>query len=427
MATATKPRAKTAARKTTNRNANGHAPPATARDPRVNSFGVFESGFEAILIPLREQKAYATIYVIDYRKQWLAAAETGLFPGDPTQVNETLRIGCQEFDTRFEAIDAAGKRIEAWWAKLDRLMQGMPAAQRVHGCALDVSRWLADLPRHLAERDRDAAGLDRDTEPAVAKRATEPAIATAGDELLEVSIDAIVVSPKNPRRHFDQAELDTLASNIAEVGIIQPPRVRPLAGAGKQTARYELVAGERRWRAAKLAGLKTIRVVCRAMGDREALVARGVENLKRAGLNAMEEAQWCLDMTRPEKDGGGGHTQASLAVLVGKDPSWVSNRIRLLELGEPFAGWIISQEMPATHARCLLSYKEHPEILAEVAKQAKRALKGDGGLGTVAEFEREVTRGAMNLTGGLAVRLYTGDGKVRDVRVAPTPEQAKEL
>jgi ParB family chromosome partitioning protein len=293
----------------------------------------------------------------------------------------------------------------------------MATATRPRGAARKTK---SDTNGHAAKEARQAHGQQKvaeDSKPA------EPAPrGDSSESLITVSIDAIVVNPRNPRKHFDQAELDRLAASIKNTGLVQPPRVRPVNDG------YELVAGERRWRAAKLAGLEEIPVISRAMTDSEAFEATLVENLERRDLNAIEEAQGLERALLSKNDGGLGLSQAQLAARFNRDPSWVSNRLRLLELPKAFQGWIVSQEMPATHGRVVLKWKDHADVLAAIAKKVPVWLKRDGTLGTVAQFEEATDE----LVGELGEELegYEQDyetGNYVDWTIKPTDEQRAEL
>jgi len=166
-------------------------------------------------------------------------------------------------------------------------------------------------------------------------------------------------NPEQPRRRFDEAALAELAASIRKQGLLQPLLVRP-RGEG-----YELVAGERRYRAAQLAGLQEVPVVVRDLDDREALELALVENLQREDLNPIEEAlgyQRLLEM---------GHSQAQIAEAVGKARSTVTNSLRLLQLDEESREALAAGRISAGHARALLMFPEsrRPQILRRIIKE----------------------------------------------------------
>jgi len=174
-------------------------------------------------------------------------------------------------------------------------------------------------------------------------------------------IEAIRPSPFQPRRHFAEAELDGLAQSIREKGIVQPLLVRPIADAA---ADFELVAGERRWRAAQLVGLHEVPVVIRALGDSEALEIALVENLQREDLSPLEEAEAYSRLTREF-----GRSQASLAVAVGKSRSHVANTLRLLALPAPVRRSLEEGALSAGHARALLGAPDPAALALEVVRR----------------------------------------------------------
>jgi ParB family transcriptional regulator, chromosome partitioning protein len=171
-----------------------------------------------------------------------------------------------------------------------------------------------------------------------------------------VPIEFVKANPRNPRRNFPDAELDELAASIRERGIIQPILVRTMRGAMDQ---YEIVAGERRWRAAQRAGLHDVPVIVLEISDREALELAIIENVQRSDLNALEEAtgyQALMD----EFD----HGQDDVAKIVGKSRSHVANTLRLLKLSEPVKAYIHSGKLSAGHARLLVG-QPNAEAFAE--------------------------------------------------------------
>ncbi|RKE79876.1 ParB/RepB/Spo0J family partition protein [Rhizobium sp. AG855] len=169
-------------------------------------------------------------------------------------------------------------------------------------------------------------------------------------------IEFVSRSPKNPRRYFDEAELQDLAGSIRQHGIVQPVVVRTIAA----TNRYEIIAGERRWRAAQLAGLVEIPVIIRDVDDRTALELAIVENVQRADLNPLEEALG-YDQLIAEH----GYTQNDLGEIIGKSRSHVANSLRLLKLPEPVRDMLAEGSLSAGHARALVSTPD-PVSLAKV-------------------------------------------------------------
>ncbi|MCB5202192.1 ParB/RepB/Spo0J family partition protein [Neorhizobium sp. T786] len=169
-----------------------------------------------------------------------------------------------------------------------------------------------------------------------------------------VPIEHVSRNPRNPRRQFDEGDLQDLASSIRQHGIVQPVVVRPVED------RYEIIAGERRWRAAQLAGLHEIPVIVRDVDDRTALEIAIVENVQRADLNPLEEALG-YDQLIAEY----GYTQNDLGGIIGKSRSHVANSLRLLKLPEPVRDMLSSGDLSAGHARALITTSD-PVSLARM-------------------------------------------------------------
>lgn len=173
-----------------------------------------------------------------------------------------------------------------------------------------------------------------------------------------VPIEFVARSPKNPRRYFDEAELQDLAGSIRQHGIVQPVVVRPVG-----SDRYEIIAGERRWRAAQLAGLVQIPVIVRDVDDRTALELAIVENVQRADLNPLEEALGYEQLIAEH-----GYTQNDLGEIIGKSRSHVANSLRLLKLPDPVRDMLAEGSLSAGHARALVSTPD-PVALAKTIAQ----------------------------------------------------------
>jgi ParB family chromosome partitioning protein len=171
-----------------------------------------------------------------------------------------------------------------------------------------------------------------------------------------VPIEFVSRNPRNPRRIFTEAELEDLAQSIREHGIVQPIVVRP---APENREHFELIAGERRWRAAQRAGLTEIPVILRDVDDRVALELAIIENVQRADLNPVEEAMG-YQLLIDEHD----YTQADLAQVIGKSRSHVANTLRLLKLPTEVQGLINEGALTAGHARTLVTM-ENPQAVAE--------------------------------------------------------------
>lgn len=173
--------------------------------------------------------------------------------------------------------------------------------------------------------------------------------------LRKVPIDLIRANPRNPRRLFREEDLEELSHSIRQHGMIQPVVVRPQPGGGNG---YELIAGERRWRAAQRAGVHEIPVVIQEVSDKEAMEIAIIENVQRQDLNPLEEALG-YDQLIAEFD----YTQADLAAVIGKSRSHVANTLRLLKLPEPVKRYLEDGALTAGHARALVTAPD-PETLA---------------------------------------------------------------
>jgi ParB family chromosome partitioning protein len=186
-----------------------------------------------------------------------------------------------------------------------------------------------------------------------ALRAAEPG---AGEKVQSISLASIVPSPLQPRREFEPEALEELVDSIRQRGIIQPLIVRQVNG------QFELIAGERRWRAAKEVGLSEAPVIVREATDLEVLELSLIENLQRADLNPIEEAQAYARLA-----GEFGMRQEEIAQKVGKSRASVANAMRLLDLDQQIQIWVVQNLLSVGHAKVLLGVKAHEEqrLLAE--------------------------------------------------------------
>jgi ParB family chromosome partitioning protein len=171
-----------------------------------------------------------------------------------------------------------------------------------------------------------------------------------------VPIEYIRANPKNPRKQFDSEELDNLSASIREKGILQPILVRPVSGK-KDT--YEIVAGERRWRAAQRAGVHDVPITLLEINDKEALEIAIVENVQRSDLNPLEEAAGYENLIEQFR-----YSQNDLAKVVGKSRSHIANTMRLLKLPNSVKKYLSEGKLTAGHARALLAHDD-PEKLAK--------------------------------------------------------------
>ena len=171
-----------------------------------------------------------------------------------------------------------------------------------------------------------------------------------------VGVETLRANPRNPRRTFADAEIDELAASMRERGIIQPIVVRPVRGAQEA---YEIIAGERRWRAAQRAGLHDVPIVVLEVSESEALELAIIENVQRVDLNPIEEAagyQALIDQFK--------HSHDDIGKIVGKSRSHIANTLRLLRLPEVVQAYVRSGKLDAGHARALIG-QANAEQLAE--------------------------------------------------------------
>jgi ParB family chromosome partitioning protein len=174
----------------------------------------------------------------------------------------------------------------------------------------------------------------------------------------EIAVTSIVPNPRQPRREFAEEQLRELAESLREHGVLEPVIVRP------QGSVFELVVGERRWRAAQIAGLARIPALVRVLDDKETVELALVENLQREDLNPIEEAE---AFRRLSEDFG--LTQEQIAERVGKRRSTVANRMRLLELESGLQDYVRSGQLSAGHARALLAVESGKER-SDLARRA---------------------------------------------------------
>ncbi len=217
----------------------------------------------------------------------------------------------------------------------------------------------------------------------------------ANGGLAVLAIADIVPHPGQPRRHFDEAALDELAASIAARGVIQPVIVRPLAGGG-----YQLVAGERRWRAAQKAGLHEIPALVRELSEREVMALALIENLQREDLNPIEEARAYHRLAEDE-----GLTQADIARMVDKSRSHVANLQRLLSLPGLVIELVEEGRLTMGHARALVGV-EDALALAETAIARQLSVR---------EVEQLVRRRSATLPPPRRVRSGRDTGDAADI------------
>lgn len=188
----------------------------------------------------------------------------------------------------------------------------------------------------------------------------------ANGESRMVPIDRVRPSALNPRKNFEQtpqakAELEELAASIREKGLVQPLVVRAADVSG---AYYEIVAGERRWRAAQKASLHVVPVIVRSLSDQEALELAIIENVQRSDLNAIEEAGGYRELVERF-----GYTQEELGQIIGKSRSHLANTMRLLKLPESVQALVRDGSLSAGHARALIGREDAEAVALEIVKK----------------------------------------------------------
>jgi ParB family chromosome partitioning protein len=188
------------------------------------------------------------------------------------------------------------------------------------------------------------------SQPASAPIHVPSTVESEGGKPREIPVDDIERNPFQTRMTLDESELAELAASITANGVVQPILVRALA-----SGRFQLIAGERRWRASKLAGRKTVPAILRQVSDEQALEITIVENLQRADLNPMEQARAFERLSREFH-----MTQEQIATRTGKDRVSVSNYMRLLSMPEAVQRFVESGQLTFGHAKVLLGLKLHP-------------------------------------------------------------------
>ena len=176
-----------------------------------------------------------------------------------------------------------------------------------------------------------------------------------------IPVDQIYPNPDQPRRTFDDQAMDDLTASIAEKGIIQPLIVRERPSAN---GKYEIVAGERRWRAAQRAQLHEVPVIVRAFSDLEVLEVAIIENIQRSDLNAVDEAAGYKQLM--EKFG---RTQEEMGTALGKSRSHIVNSVRLLTLPDTVLSYLADGRLSAGHARTLVGHPDAEKLAAEIVKK----------------------------------------------------------
>jgi ParB family chromosome partitioning protein len=255
-------------------------------------------------------------------------------------------------------------------------------------------------------------GEVRGEEAVTAKRGAATADGTVREGLASLPVGSIEPHPDQPRRHFDEDALDELAASIAVRGVIQPVIVRPLPG-----GRYQLVAGERRWRAAQRARLHEIPALVRELAERDVMALALIENIQREDLNPVEEARAYHRLAEHED-----MTQAEIARLVEKSRSHVANLLRLLSLPASVLDHVEAGRLDMGHARALVGHGDAVAIAeravsegltvrdverlarkdrGEVKSEPRQRAKGTGAL----DADTEAVQSSLEEFLGLPVRI----------------------
>ncbi|SEQ23253.1 chromosome segregation DNA-binding protein [Devosia sp. YR412] len=185
----------------------------------------------------------------------------------------------------------------------------------------------------------------------------EGARVTESGGIKKLPVEFIIANRANPRRTFDADQLEDLTNSIREKGVMQPLLVRP----SQDPNVFELIAGERRWRAAQKAGLHEVPVIVRDVDDKEALELAIIENVQRADLNPLEEAMGYGQLIEQFD-----YTQQDLAQVIGKSRSHVANTLRLLKLPEVVRGMVSSGALTAGHARTLITAEDPTKLARQI-------------------------------------------------------------
>jgi ParB family chromosome partitioning protein len=231
------------------------------------------------------------------------------------------------------------------------------------------------------------------------------------DQVFRCPIERLVAQGGQPRQHFDDTRIEELAQSIREHGVLEPLVVRRLARDATGIDRYEIVAGERRWRAAQRAGLRELLVVVKDVSPSEAFEMALIENVQREDLNPVELAEALERLIREH-----GHTQEALAERIGKDRTTIANSLRLLKLPPRVRQFVIDGALSEGHARALLGAVETSaiELLADrvvkgalSVRETERLVRGTKKRAGEAQAERQKSASVRDLEQRLARKLGT--------------------
>ncbi len=246
-------------------------------------------------------------------------------------------------------------------------------------------------------------GLGRGLDSLIPTTITSPTGVTIADRN-EVPIDSISPNPKQPRNIFDEVALAELAASISEVGLLQPPVVRSIGN-----DKYELIMGERRWRASKMAGLQNIPVIIRQTSDNELLREALLENIHRSQLNPLEEGAAYQNLLTDF-----GYTHEELAAKVGKSRSAITNTLRLLNLPAGVQRRVASGVLSAGHARALLTLENESDIEALANRIVAEGLSVRAVEEIVTNFQPKTKTGKIRAGKIISPRLSEISGQLSD-------------
>jgi ParB family transcriptional regulator, chromosome partitioning protein len=284
------------------------------------------------------------------------------------------------------------------------------------------------LPAQRTRLGRGLASLigENAPVPGATPGAMQKPLPSQGEQRM-IPLDRISPSPFNPRKTFPEAELEELANSIREKGLVQPIILRPIGVGGQH---YEIVAGERRWRAAQKASLHLVPAIVRALTDQEALELAIIENVQRSDLNAIEEAAGYRELIERF-----GYTQEELSQIIGKSRSHLANTMRLLKLPDAVQSLVREGQLTAGHARALVGRDDAESVAQDIVRKGMNVRdvealvsgkKGGGGgnlanlqRGGVASLQKDPdTRAAereMTDALGLAVEIAPGKGEAGEI------------
>lgn len=236
-----------------------------------------------------------------------------------------------------------------------------------------------------------------------------------------VALESLKPGRFNPRRNFPEAQIAELATSIRERGLVQPLVVRPAGTSGKS---FEIVAGERRWRAAQVARLKEVPVVVRSLSDQEAIEIAIIENVQREDLNAIEEAEGYHVLMENH-----GYTQEDLAKVIGKSRSHLANTLRLLKLPNRVLDLVRSGALSAGHARALVGHPDAAALAAQIVKegltvrqvealvQDRSAPKAKPKKAKTKDADTRAAESELSEALGLDVNIRSGRGETGELRI----------